>query len=153
KHRKFRGTSLLPAPRKDGSYQHQVELADLEDKRSALAVKQADLQGQIQAMEQLLKEQRDQEALAVALQHLPDQKHGATGPRPFEEQLFQLQMQEEKLRGDGFGEDYPPLRSVLRLIARAKEQQKKLNGDGPDAKLSLSPVQRYLAGLRNKLAE
>jgi capsular exopolysaccharide synthesis family protein len=135
KYRAFRQKSPWLWQGKDGANVHRNRIADYEGKRSALLVREAEIQARLQAVSQAENAKAGNSVL-LALATVPRDKQTtpATGPRTIEEQLFVLLLHEQTLLED-YGSDHPQVVSVRKKIAMArdliKRQSAALNEGAP----------------------
>jgi capsular exopolysaccharide synthesis family protein len=159
KHRNFLKDSPLLWRTKDGGNIFQERIAKVEEKRSELLVKRAELQGKLLAIQAALDKKDDRVALAVALAYTNDQRGGAVKEQSLDELLLPLLLEEAQWRVEyGYGDDNAKVRAVRQKIATIKEFQEKRGKKtdynrrrGEQAPIALNPVERYLYTLNHDL--
>jgi uncharacterized protein involved in exopolysaccharide biosynthesis len=139
----------------------QERLRDIESKRTALLLRRAEVQGQLDALEGALKEGRSRPALLALVATMAAKLNPEETARgrlaTLQEQLHTLLLQEQLLR-DTYGPRAEELQSVRRRIDLVRDllarpaaawdaQATASNRDGPAA----DPVQGYMTSLRQEL--
>jgi capsular exopolysaccharide synthesis family protein len=160
----FRKKSPLLWKGKDGINVEQERVAGIEEQRSKLMIRQAELAERLKTVEKAIADKRPRgELLALALPPEPPEGKSATltPEQTIEQALVPLLLQEQQLLQD-FGEDHPDVRSVrkrialLRKIARTGKLPGERGADGPDddnLPPIVDPVDRYVNTLRRDLRE
>jgi capsular exopolysaccharide synthesis family protein len=115
----FRQKTPLVLNGKDRINIHQNRLAGIEAKRSALQVRQAELKGQLAALESALKEglsAASKSALLAQLSRSTADGGSMTASASLKDQLVGLLLQEQNLQ-DVYGPDHPQVEAIHRKIA------------------------------------
>ncbi len=160
-YRDFRQKSPLIWKGKDGVNVQQERVAEIEAKRSGLMIRRAEAQERLKTIEEAIKEKLPRASLLALAAPPPvaeDGKTTTTGPRPLEEQLVALQLQEQQLLED-YGEDHPLVRSVRKRIAMlrgylnpaAAPTDQIVLGAGEAGVEAPDPVEHYIQGLKREL--
>lgn len=162
-YRKFRLETPLLWKGKDGTNIHQERLSNIEAKRSALLVRQAELRGRLKAVEDALKAGRSRAEL-VQLLYDPSKSTSPTGPalpNAHEDDLVKLRLEIEVLRQD-YGPDHPLVKSTAKRInvlegfllgqANARSGLGDDKGKGGNLRLQ-DPVEYYVQSLRHELQD
>jgi capsular exopolysaccharide synthesis family protein len=160
KHKAFLKDSPLLWRTKDGSNIFQDRIARVEEKRSELMVRKAELEGKLAAIQSALDRKEERVALAVALANINDQRSAAPKEQSPEEMLLPLLLEEQQwLVEYGYGPDNAKVRAVRQKIATVKEFLQKRQGKAePNRRrgqeqqtIALNPVERYLYTLHHDL--
>jgi capsular exopolysaccharide synthesis family protein len=156
KYRTFRQKSPLLWQGKDGANVHRNRIADFENKRSVLLIREAEVQTRLEAIAKAEKGKAGTAAL-LALATVPREKPTAPPANPartIEEQLFGLLLQEQTLLED-YGVDHPQVVSVRKKIAMAREvvmRQRSATSDGApsaEAEKDMTAEQLLAARIRS----
>jgi capsular exopolysaccharide synthesis family protein len=154
----FREKAPLGWVGKDGSAP-QMRLREFETKRSALLIRQVELQEQISALEQARKEGTAHLLLAELLRAESDKPGALQKERTLEEDLEPLRT-EERLKLINFGPDHPDvvaIRTKMAQVRKAHARKARLAAHRPravprDAKAE-DRVALHLGSLRRQLAQ
>ena len=161
-YRQFRQKSPLLFKGKEGVSVQQERVAEIEAKRSSLMIRRAEAQERLKIIEEAIQEKLPRGNLLALAAPPPVAEDGKTtaptGPRPLEEQLVTLQLQEQQLLED-YGEDYYQVRSLRKRIAMLRgyinpasaPADKTVLGSGDTPVVAPDPVERYVQGLRREL--
>ena len=120
---------------KDGINFSQARLADIEGKRSLVQMRQAEIRGRLQAIDNALASKRSPAELMAMIDEwtnrtTPERAGGELSrhsPKEIEEQLLPLLLEEETLKAS-YGPDYPPLKSVRKRIELARAMLPRVMG-------------------------
>jgi len=149
KYRKFRLDHPILWKTKEGTSVVQERLQGIEAKRSALLVRQAELEARIALFKQAIEDKRSREELLAMVALSTGKLAAETGkaaPAP-EDPLAALVLQEETLRED-YGPDHPQLQSVRKRIALLRGQREM---EGTPANVRpLDPVKVHLSLLERE---
>jgi succinoglycan biosynthesis transport protein ExoP len=147
-------TPLYYVKTKDGSSLEEDWLGKVQAQRLDLMVHEAELQGQVDAIERAIKEGRGRETLLAQLTAAAAQnskKPGGTATEPkVSEQLLDLMLKEQRLLAD-YGKDHPEVQAVRKHIAMLRDFFRGTDKDGKP--VDFDPVQMHLQALRQDLAK
>ena len=152
----FRKNSPLLWKGKDGVNPHQERLANLETKRSALLLQEAETQGKLTALENAVRAGVDRDTLRTMVSELAKPEIESIRQNQvgrWQEQVLLLVQQEQKLR-ERFGDDHPEVKSVRESLASARaflnRPSAAAEGSGGAA---IDPVKARIASLRQELEQ
>ena len=150
-YRTFRETSPLIWKGKDGVTTLQEKVSNIEARRTALQMRQANLRDRIKEVEKALADGRPRdEVLALISGRTADAKEQPAAPADlYDTQLVPLLLKEQELL-QTVGPDHPDVVSVRRRIAYLRELLQK-QASYLNREASGDPVERYLQKLRHEL--
>lgn len=157
-YRDFRRNAPLLWTGKEWTQARQERLAGIETKRTALLVRRAELQGQLTALENAVKDGRDRERLIDLVVGLSSKQDAdpaagrATRSVAMQDVLHPLLMQERRLQ-ESFGDDHPELVALRKRIETTRALFSR-----PSAAWERTPqqgdlVESYLQYLRQELEQ
>jgi Mrp family chromosome partitioning ATPase/uncharacterized protein involved in exopolysaccharide biosynthesis len=153
----FRKNSPLLWKGKDGVNPHQERLANLETKRSALLLQEAETQGKLTALENAVQAGVDRDTLRTMVSELAKPEIESIRQNQvgrWQEQVLLLVQQEQKLR-ERFGDDHPEVKSVRESLAAARAflNRPAAAAEGSGSGLAIDPVKARIASLRQELEQ
>jgi capsular exopolysaccharide synthesis family protein len=149
KYKKFRDQTPLLWKTKDGSNVQLDRVVDMESKRSALLIRQAELRERVKFLENAVESGKGIEVVQ-ALARNADMKL-ANPDKALDDQLLPLLLQEQQLL-ETYGEKHPQVISVRNRIKLIREHYQKSAG-GDESVAERSPLQRLLQVTREELRE
>jgi capsular exopolysaccharide synthesis family protein len=165
-YREFRQRSPVLVRGKGGMSLPQDRLLGIEARRSALMVRQAELQGRLDSIQKTLKDNAGPTARAALLMQLAsssgnDSPKTSQQPSPLRDSLINLLLQEKALLED-YGPDHPQVKALQRRIEFARDllARPEMAWGGKlaptvkeDATLVQDPLDLHLQSLQQEAAD
>jgi capsular exopolysaccharide synthesis family protein len=150
-YKKFRLEHPLLWKGKDGVNVLQERLINIETKRSALLIRQTEIEGSLASFERALKEKHSRADLLAMVSESARRlaSDGGASKAVVEDPLTVLKLQEESLL-DEVGPDHPKVQAVRRRIAALQARSSLAGKAGAEDVQPLDPVQAHLQALRRE---